>query len=151
MGLLIDSTVLIEAERVQRSPQGLVQDLIERFGDIDLALSVMSAAELLHGCWRADTAARRAQRTEFVESVLATVPVLPITMPVARVLGEIDAGLRARGVRIPTSDLLIACTALAHGHGVATGNARHFKQVPGLSVRVLTAEPPPPRRRRRRG
>lgn len=137
MGLLIDSTVFIHAERNRQSPEELVRDILARFGDVELALSVMSAGELLHGCWRADTPARRARRGEFVEAVLAAIPAITITLPVMRVFGEVDARLTATGERLPTSDLLIACTALSRGDEIVTGNRRHYDRVPGLVVRDL--------------
>ncbi|CAN5891821.1 MAG: PIN domain-containing protein [Gemmatimonadota bacterium] len=134
MGLLIDSTLLIHAERNQFTPEQLVAAILDRHGDLELALSAMSAGELLHGCWRADTPARRARRGEFVEALLAVVPVVAITLPIMRVFAEVDARLRAAGSRLPTSDLLIASSALARGDEVLTGNLRHFRQVPGLTV-----------------
>ncbi len=67
MGLLIDSTVLVHAERMRQTPSQLVEEVIARWGDVELAISVMSAGELFHGCWRADSPARRARREEFVE------------------------------------------------------------------------------------
>jgi predicted nucleic acid-binding protein len=97
----------------------------------------MSAGELFHGCWRADTPSRRASREEFVEAMLGAIPVVPITLPIAPVFGEIDARLSARGRRIPTSDLLIASTALSRGDEIVTGNRRHFDRVPGLTVHAL--------------
>ncbi len=137
MGLLIDSTVIIHAERKRLSPADLVAELIERWGDMELGISVMSAAELFHGCWRADTAARRARREEFVEALLGAVPAVPVTLAIARVFGELDARLGARGRRIPTSDLLVACTALSRGDDIVTGDRRHFDRVPGLKVHAL--------------
>jgi tRNA(fMet)-specific endonuclease VapC len=137
LGLLIDSTVFIHAERNRQSPEDLVQDIVARLGDVELALSVMSAGELLHGCWRADTPARRARREEFVEAVLAAIPAVAITLPVMRVFGEVDARLTANGERLPTSDLLIACTALSRGDEIVTGNRRHYDRVPGLVVHDL--------------
>lgn len=134
MGLLIDSTLLIHAERNQFTPEQLVAAILDRYGDPELAISAMSAGELLHGCWRADTPARRARREEFVEALLAAVPVLPINLQIMRVFAEVDARLRAAGSKLPTSDLLIACTALARGEEVLTGNVRHFRKVPGLTV-----------------
>ncbi|MBA2243370.1 MAG: PIN domain-containing protein [Gemmatimonadetes bacterium] len=134
MGLLIDSTLLIHAERNQLTPEQLVAAILDRYGDLELAISAMSAGELLHGCWRADTPSRRARREEFVESLLAAVPVVAITLPIVRVFAEVDARLRAAGNKVPTSDLLIACTGLARGDQVLTGNLRHFRQVPGLTV-----------------
>jgi tRNA(fMet)-specific endonuclease VapC len=134
VGILIDSTAFIHAERNQLTCAQLFAELQVRHGDVELAISVMSAGELFHGCWRVDTAARRARREEFVEAILAVVPVVSVTMPVARVFGEIDAGLRSGGQRLPTSDLLIACTALVRGDEIITGNVRHFDRVPGLVV-----------------
>ena len=134
MGLLIDSTLFIHAERTGHTPEQLVADLAHRFGEVELALSVMSAGELFHGCWRADTPSRRARREEFVEAILAAVPVVPLTLPIMRVFGEIDAQSTKHGQRLPTSDLLIACTALSRGDEIVTGNMRHFDRVPGLVV-----------------
>lgn len=84
MGLLIDSTLLITAERERLTPADLVGGVLERWGDVELAISVISAAELLHGCWRAVSAPRRARREESVEAILAAVPVVDVTLPVAR-------------------------------------------------------------------
>jgi predicted nucleic acid-binding protein len=134
VGLLIDSTLLIRAEQDRLTPASLAARILDRWGDAELAISAMSAGELLHGCWRADTPARRARREEFVEAVLAAIPVVAITLPVMRVFAEIDAHLRAAGSKLPTSDLLIASTALARGDAVVTGNVRHFDRVPGLTV-----------------
>lgn len=134
MGLLIDSTVLISAERHHQSPEELLESLVDQWGDQELAISVMSAGELFHGCWRADTASRRARREDFVAAVLAVVPVIPVTLAVARVFGELDAKAGAGGRRLPASDLWIASTALCRGDDVVTGNLRHFREVPGLVV-----------------
>ena len=84
MGLLIDSTVLVSAERSRQSPEELIQALVDRWGDQQLAVSVISAAELFHSRWRADSPARRARREEFVEQMLSVVPVIPVTLAVAR-------------------------------------------------------------------
>lgn len=138
MGVLIDSTVFIHAERNRQTPADVIAELMARWGDVDLGISVMSAGELFHGCWRADTPSRRASREEFVEAILAAVPVVAITLAIARVFGEIDARWSAAGRRIPTSDLLIASTALSRGDEIVTGNARHFDRVPGLTVHRLS-------------
>jgi predicted nucleic acid-binding protein len=137
VGFLIDSTVLMHAERSRQTPTDLVAGLIERWGDAELGVSVMTAGELFHGCWRAATAARRAAREEFVETMLAAIPVVPITLAIARISGEIDARLSAAGRRIPTSDLLIASTALSRGDEIVTGNMRRFDRIPGLRVRTM--------------
>jgi tRNA(fMet)-specific endonuclease VapC len=134
MGLLIDSTLLIHAERNRQSPDQLIAEILDRWGDIEIAVSVMGAGELFHGCWRADTPARRARREEFVEALLSALPVVPLDLSIMRVFGEVDARLRAAGTPLPTSDLVIACTALSRGDAIVTGNVRHFRRVPELTV-----------------
>jgi predicted nucleic acid-binding protein len=134
VGLLIDSTLLIHAERHRLTPDELVAQILDRWGDVELAISAMSAGELFHGCWRADTPARRAHREEFVEALLSALPVVALALPVMRIFGEIDAGLRTAGSRLPTSDLLIACTALSRGDEIVTANVRQFRRIPGLTV-----------------
>ena len=137
MGLLIDSTVFVHGERNRQTPTDLITELMDRWGDAELGISVMSAGELFHGCWRADTPSRRASREEYVEAILAVIPVVAITLTIARVFGELDARLSWAGRRIPTSDLLIASTALSRGDKIVTGNTRHFDRVPGLTVHRL--------------
>ncbi len=110
---------------------------MDRFGDPKLALSVMTAGELFHGVWRADGARRRAQREEFIEAVLAAIPAIPVTLDIMRIFAEVDAGLRSRGVNLPTSDLIIGSTAIARGDSLVTGNRRHFDRIPGLDLRVV--------------
>jgi predicted nucleic acid-binding protein len=134
VGLLIDSTLLIHAERNRLTPARLIAELLERWGDVELAISAMSAGELLHGCWRADSPARRARREEFVEAVLSALPVVALTLPIMRVFAEVDARLCTSGSKLPTSDLLIGATALCRGDEVVTGNPRHFDKIPGLTV-----------------
>jgi len=63
------------------------------------------------------------------------IPVVPLTLAIARLYGELDARFTARGHRLPTSDLLIASTALYRGDEVLTGNPRHFARIPELTVR----------------
>ena len=91
MGVLIDSTLLIDAERNGLTPEQLVAKIIEKRGDVELAISAMSAGELFHGCWRADSASRRARREEFVEALLSAVPVVPLGLPIMRIFGETEA------------------------------------------------------------
>ena len=59
---------------------------------------------------------------------------MPLTLAIARLYGELDARFTARGRRLPTSDLLIASTALYRGDDLVTGNPRHFAQISGLTV-----------------
>ena len=127
MALLIDTSVLIDAERRNRS---LSSDL----GADDRAISVITASELLHGVHRAKDGTTRTRRAAFVEGLLSAVEALPITPAVARVHAQIWSALEDEGGLIGAHDLWIAATALSHGMAVATANVRDFERVPGLSV-----------------
>jgi tRNA(fMet)-specific endonuclease VapC len=63
---------------------------------------------------------------------------IDVTEPVARVHADVWAQLAAEEQLIGAHDLWIAATTLAHGMGLATGNAGEFQRVPGL--RVITVQ-----------
>lgn len=99
-----------------------------------MAVSVVTAYELLHGVWRARPARIRADREAYVEEVLARIPVYPVNLTVARIAARTDARLRTQGRAIATADLLIAAAALALGFGLR----RDFEAVPELRLCATT-------------
>jgi tRNA(fMet)-specific endonuclease VapC len=126
MAVLIDTDLLVDHERGADTVDSLL-------GDEELAISVITVSELLHGVHRA-RGARRTRRRAFVEHILSGFEPVPITEPVARVHAEVWADLAGRGATIGAHDLWIAATGLAHGLGVATRNAEDFARIPGLRV-----------------
>jgi len=128
VAVLIDTGLLVDLERGVANPE--VEGAI---GDEDRAISVITVSELLHGVHRAN-GAQRARRSALVEHLLAGMRAIEITDQVARVHADIWAQLAARGEVIGAHDLWIAATAMAHGMGVATGNTREFRRVPGLRL-----------------
>lgn len=137
MGLILDSSVLIAAERQGQNTRQMLIAISGTAGETEIAISVVTLIELAHGASRADTPERRAKRNQFIQELLTAVPIHPITVPVALRTGRIDGENQARGVRLPLSDLLIGVTALELGYNVATANLRHFQMIPGLSVLSL--------------
>lgn len=133
MAVLIDTDMLVALERGIAHPE--MEDII---GGEDRAISVITVSELLHGVHRA-TGAQRARRSAFVEHILAGMRAVEITEQIARVHADVWAQLAAQGTLIGAHDLWIAATALAHGMGLATGNAGEFRRVPGLRVITATA------------
>ena len=129
MGVLIDTSVLVEVERAGSAPPGL-----DRLGGEPAFLAAITASELLHGVHRADGAARRARRQAFVEALLDLLPVLPFDLTAARVHAGLWADLRGRGEMIGGHDMLIAATALARGLTLLTRNLREFERVDGLQL-----------------
>ncbi len=129
MGLIIDSGVFILWERSGRSV-----DFSQWSNFGEAVISVVTASELLVGVHRADTSQRRERRFLFVEGILATVPMLPITPEIAREHARIFAELSASRVKVGAHDLWIGATALQVGFGLLTTNPRDFEQIPGLSI-----------------
>jgi predicted nucleic acid-binding protein len=134
MGLILDSSVLISAERQGQNARHMLAAISRRSGDHEIALSVVTLIELAHGAARADTAERKAKRQQFIQELLTALPIHPVSAPVALRVGQIDGENQAKGVRIPLADLLIGVTALELGYQVATANFRHFQMIPNLSV-----------------
>jgi tRNA(fMet)-specific endonuclease VapC len=129
MAVLIDTTVLVNAERRGQALDDVV-------GDQERGISAITASELLHGVHRAEEGAVRARRSAFVEHVISAMEPLPITTAVARAHAAVWAQLEKDGNMIGAHDLWIAATALSHGMEVATANAKDFERVPGLTVVV---------------
>jgi predicted nucleic acid-binding protein len=134
MGIILDTSIIIEAERGRLDLERFVTGReAEPFG-----LSIITVAELLHGVERADTDARRLQRSAFVEKVIEIFPLYPIDLQTTRVYASIWANLHRHGTLIGAHDMLIGATAIAHGFSIATFNQRHFSRIPGLRIEILS-------------
>lgn len=127
--LILDTTILIAAERGGTS-------LDEHIGDADdVAIAAITAAELLVGELLADGERRRAKRRRFVDELLATLPVEPYDLAVARAHAELLAHTKRTGTPRGAHDLLIAATARAHGRTVVTADIAGFDGLPEVSLR----------------
>ncbi len=134
MGLILDSSVIIVAERRRESPPDLMRRIYKVAGDQELALSAIGYTELVHGIYRADSSARASLRESFLADLSAMMNIYAFTDAVAEIAGRIDGEQTAKGNSIPFADLLIGATALSLGFSVLTTNERHFRLIPGLDV-----------------
>lgn len=134
MGLILDSSVVIAAERRGDTVEKLIEQVIGATGDQDAALSSMGLTELAHGIYRAQNNAMRLRRQSFVDELLRDLTVYPYTKATALLAAKIDGEQQAQGVTVPFSDLLIGSTALELGYSVATVNLRHFRLIPSLQI-----------------
>jgi len=134
MGLILDSSVVIDAERRGETVERMIERLVALAGDQEAALSAVGLTELLHGIHRANTSALRARRQSFLDELLADLTVYPYTKETAMLAAKVDAEQQSKGVVIPFGDLLIGGTALSLGFSLLTANLRHFQKIPGLVV-----------------
>jgi len=128
LGLLIDTDVLVLAERARAS---LDFSQYAEYGDA--YISVVTASELLVGVYRAQDEGIRSRRLAFVEGILSALTALPVDIETARIHAQLVAQI-PRNETVGAHDALIGATALRHGHAVLTNNGKDFRKLPGLVV-----------------
>jgi tRNA(fMet)-specific endonuclease VapC len=101
----------------------------------EVLLPTVVAGELLYG-FRCGTRFERNRQDldDFVSSPF--VKVVPVTMATADRFGRIAAGLRTKGVPIPTNDIWIAAQAMETGAELVSFD-RHYDAVDGLAWRLM--------------
>ena len=107
MGVILDSSVVIAAERRRDSVAAFLRQVTANAGDQAAALSSVGVTELIHGLYRALTQDAKSRRERFLEELLGYLTVHPYTRETALVAGRIGGEQQARGINIPFSDLLI--------------------------------------------
>ncbi len=91
LGVILDSSVVIEAERQHLSVAQFLKLVLQKIGEREAALCSITVAELAHGIYRADTPERREGRRTFLDELKAAVPVYAITDSTAELVGKIGA------------------------------------------------------------
>ena len=137
VGVVLDSSVIIAAERRGHSVREILSQMKATYGDTEVCLSVVTIAELEHGAYRAKTPVQQERRLKFIRHLLNDLAVYPVTTEIARLAGRIEGQQEAKGIQFAFEDLLIGATALHLGYAVATLNVRDFCKIPGLSVTKL--------------
>jgi tRNA(fMet)-specific endonuclease VapC len=137
LGLILDTSVLVAAERRGLSVDQLLEEVRTNLGEVEIAVSAITIAELVHGLHRAQDELMRQRRRSFIDDLKQAVPVHPVTEKTSEIIGKIGAEQAAKGLKIPFDDLLIGASALEQGYAVGTGNLRHFERIPGLAITKL--------------
>ncbi|HJZ96917.1 MAG TPA: hypothetical protein VKE70_10460 [Candidatus Solibacter sp.] len=75
LGIVLDSSVLIAAERRNLTPDQAIATVRAVTGDIPVVLSSLTIAEIGHGIYRANTPEIRARRRAFLNELKATLPI----------------------------------------------------------------------------
>lgn len=130
MGLVLDSSILIAAERRHFD----MAAFIEAEAPMEpLYIASVTASELLHGVHRS-TAENRPRREAYVEGILHETPSLSFDLVTARIHAELWATLETNGERIGAHDMLIAAVCLRFGHRIATLDEGEFQRIAGLDL-----------------
>lgn len=134
LGLVLDSSVLIAAERRKFTPGQAIESVLNTVGEIPIVLCSLTVAEIGHGIYRATSAESRGRRRAFLDELKATVPIHPVTGATAEIIARIGGEQAAHGVNLPLGDLIIGACALELGYAVGTNNVRDFNRIPGLTL-----------------
>ncbi len=137
MGLILDSSIVISAERRGDTVEKLIEQVVAVAGDTEAAISSVGLTELVHGIYRAQNSEMGLRRQSFIEELLRDMTVYPYTKEAAMLAGKLDGEQQVQGVTVPFGDLLIGATALSLGFSVLTFNLRHFRLIPGLKILQL--------------
>ena len=132
MGLVIDTSALIEVERHGAAWPAALASL----GAEEAIVPAIVYAELLSGVLLADAPRRAAERRAKVEALVSVVPIVDFDRQIAERWATLFVALRRVGRLIPSNDLAVAATALTIGFGVLVGpgDEAHFRAVPELRV-----------------
>ncbi len=134
LGLVLDSSAVIAAERSKQPVPEFIGAVFHARGPLDLSLSPVTVAELVHGIYRSKTPEAGQRRRQYIEELVSLIPVHPVTNRTAWLVGQIEGQEAAKGNVLPFNDLMIAAAAIEQGYAVLTGNLRHFQKIPGLTV-----------------
>ena len=138
LGLILDSSVINAAERKRQTVEDLLVSVGQAFGQIEVAISAVSLAELVHGVARANTPEIRRGRRSFIDELKKHVPVHPVTETTAEIAGQISGEQAAKGIVLPADDLLIGASAIEQGYAVARLNTRHFAKIPDYTFSLFS-------------
>ena len=106
----------------------------------DLAISVISIAELQFGVLAAPDDARRAQRLARLSAILRGFEPLQVDAAVAASYGQLAAATHRAGrkSKARSLDLMIAATAHAHGARLVTANVADVRHLEDL-IEIVSA------------
>ena len=92
-------------------------------------ITSITLGELYYGALRTASATKW---LEAISQLRRSVGCLGFDAEAAEHYGELRAHLESRGRRLDDADLRIASICRSTGHVLVSGNAKHFRRVPGL-------------------
>ena len=128
---LLDTNII---SFVMRARPPAVLDRLRSLGPQHVAVSVITALELRQG---AELSATPERYHDLIDTILASLPVLPLPVEAAAIGGKLRADLQRKGTPLGDMDSLIAAHALTVGLVLVTNDAA-FRRVADLMVEDWT-------------
>jgi tRNA(fMet)-specific endonuclease VapC len=108
-----------------------VKDKLLTAGWVQVAISVITQAELYYG---AHNSSRVTENLKRADDFVKQLPILPLHESTLKRFGALKAQLRQSGQPLPDFDLLIASAALVENRVLVTNNTRHYQRIPDLQL-----------------
>ena len=124
---LLDTNIISE---LVKNPRGLIFNQIKTIGEDKICTSIIVACELKFGAKKKNSP----QLIEKIETILASIDILPLTLAVAEYYAQIRTDLERKGTPIGGNDLLIGVQAISLNLTVVTNNVKEFSRIPNLKV-----------------
>src|ERR1700693_2124289 len=106
LGLVLDSSVLIAAERRKLTAAQAIEEIQKAIAEVPMVLSAVTVAEVGHGIYRANAPEIRLRRRAFHDDLKATIPIYPLTESTAEIVARIGGERAAKGINLPFAALL---------------------------------------------
>ncbi len=142
MGFLIDTDIWVAVERGTLAPA----DIHAVTGPEPVFLSPVNVAELRLGIELVEEEATRRKALAALRR-LRRKPQVRMDQATGEVFGRLAAELRKQGrdETFRVMDLWLAAQAVQRGFKLLTFNEKHFKDIPGLKLVILSQPPARPR------
>ena len=126
----LDTTFIIDVLRGNQEAKRLLDELMTTSDTTSIAaptLMELRTSIVLN--------TRATQGDQFINKIKASSILLPLDHESATRAGDIEAALILAGETLPPVVIMIGAIALQHNEVLLTRNVKHFKRIPGLSVR----------------
>ena len=126
MNFLVDTDI---CSAHMRRPTRLAHRFVQHMGRI--AISTVTLAELYAGAYKHSQTNRL---LSLIADLRQEVDMVGFDVPCAEKFGQVRGTLLQQGISVPTTDLMIASSALVHNLALVTHNTKEFQNIPGLTL-----------------
>ena len=131
--IILDTSIFITLFKEKES----FQTIFDTLPDEEIALSVISIAEIELGFSLFQSVKKRAQINEFWNYIVNyKIKVIPVTEEIAKIYAKIQSQLMRTGVKLSHFDALIAATA-AERDFLLVSKDSDFKRVKNLKLQLI--------------
>jgi predicted nucleic acid-binding protein len=109
----------------------LANTQIQQYSDEELAISIVTLAELQFGAYNSTQTENNLERIQYMAERTRLLDLTPTTTDI---YAQIKSSLRKRGKAVDDLDIFIGATAIENDLTLVTDNERHFSRMNDLRI-----------------